>query len=1115
MIGFVTRRSRAVVAVFLVVTLLLGSGVGAIEQSSSLDQFRTDSDEADAQAYIDERFGGDENTTTAQLIVREENALSKGSLISTLELQGEFRGNETINATLAEEPFGDLSNVVATAAIRQERADELETRSEDLETRGETLEERSERLEAEGEAIESEGEELAERGDALEDDAADLEADAAELEERRGELAEERADLEARGEFMAETLNETRDLRVAYDRGEITEAEYGAGMGDLDAESRERLPAAEYAAFSPLIDDVADAQAELNALEAQYRAGGITEEEYDARSAEPAAEIESAYDAIEGEVLAPASADLADRGEALEVDAAALEERQERLEERGDALEADRAALEERSEDLEAEGEAVEREADALEEDGEALEEEFAAISEIDPSREEQIAQLESMSQSEIDDVLETVLDEDAPREVFVFLPTDYEPGSTTADARAIYVTQVTEEEASVEGEAPDSLVDSQLAMAAIVEERFDSAFVFGSGIITDEIDRSLADSLGIVLPLALAFVVCVLAIAYRDPLDIALGGVGILAVLLWTFGFMGWAGIAFNQIMIAVPVLLVGLSIDYAIHVFMRHREQRETQRVSDSERGATTREQRAETGEGTRRAMAVVLSGLGMALVWVTATAVIGFLSNLVSPVGPIREFGVASAFGIVSALLIFGLLIPAAKVELDAALESRGYDRRRRAFGTGGGPAGDFLSLGGRAARRAPWAVIAVALLLTAGSAYGAAGIDTTFEQEDFIADDPPEWMKSLPGPLAAGEYDSKANLEYVNGNFLREDTRTEVLVEGDVTRDDALERLAEAEGLAGESDSAVVLSSGEADVRSPLSVMEAVAEEDEAFEETFSSADTTGDGVPDENVEGVYDALFVADAEAAEDVIYRTETAEYESFRLVISIRGSAGTDLATEETRAVAAVLDGDGLEATATGQLIVFGIVEEELLRTVIESMLVTLVAVFAFLMLAYRWAHGSAVIGAVTLLPIVLSVAWILGTMYLLGIPFNVMTGTITSLTIGLGVAYNVHMTERFLLERERGYGLFEALDRSVRGTGGALLGSAATTVGGFGVLVFAILPPLQQFGLITGLTIVYAFLASVFVLPSLLVVWTRYLGPDRGHTAETETATPAGGSD
>ncbi|KYH27388.1 chromosome partition protein Smc [Halalkalicoccus paucihalophilus] len=1098
LIEFVTERSRIVIAVFLIVTLVVGSGVGAISQSSSLDQFQTDSEAADKQAYIDEHFGGDENTTTAQLIVRGEDTLSKESLLSTLELQGEFRGNGTIDGTLAEEPFGDLSNVVATAAIRGERADELEDRSEDLEARGEALDERSQRLEAEGEALESEGEELAARGEALESDAADLEADAADLEERRTTLEEDRAAIEARGEFMAGTLDETRDLRIAADTGEITEAEYEAGIANLDTEARERLPAEEYAAFSSLIDDVADAQADLNALDARYRAGEITAAEYETRSAEPAAEIEAAYAAIENEVLAPAGSDLAERGEALESDAAELEQRQATLEERGDALEADREALEQRGDELEAEGEALEEEATALEDESEALEDDFAAISGIDPSIDERIAQLESMSQSEIDDVLETVLSEDAPREVFVFLPTDYEPGSTSADARAIYVTQTTGEDTVIEGEAPPSLVDSQLAMADIVEERFGSSgFVFGSGIISDEIERSLTDSLGIVLPLALGFVGVVLVIAYRDPLDIVLGGAGILVVLLWTFGFMGWAGIAFNQIMIAVPVLLIGLSIDYAIHVFMRHREQR------------------AESDEGTRQAMTVVLSGLGMAFVWVTATAVIGFLSNLVSPVGPIREFGIASAVGIVSALLVFGLLLPAAKVELDAALESRGYDRKKRAFGTGGGPASEFLSLGGRVARRAPWAVIVVVLLLTAGSAYGAAGIDTSFEQEDFIADDPPDWMQNLPEPLAVGQYDSKEDLEYVNEHFLREDTRTEVLVEGEITRDDTLTRLAEAEEIAAESDSVVILSSGEADVRSPLSVMESVAEEDESFEEVFTAADTNADGVPDRSVEGVYDALFATDTEAASGVIHRTETGEYEAFRLVISIQGSAATDLATEETRGVAAVLDGDGLEATATGQLIVFGIVEDELLQTVIESMLVTLVVVFAFLMFAYRWANDSAILGAVTLLPIVFSVAWILGTMYLLGIPFNVMTGTITSLTIGLGVAYNIHMTERFLIERERGRDLFEALDRSVRGTGGALLGSAATTVGGFGVLVFAILPPLQQFGLITGLTIVYAFLGSVFVLPSLLVVWARYLGPDRGHTTGTETTTPAGGSD
>jgi hypothetical protein len=40
----------------------------------------------------------------------------------------------------------------------------------------------------------------------------------------------------------------------------------------------------------------------------------------------------------------------------------------------------------------------------------------------------------------------------------------------------------------------------------------------------------------------------------------------------------------------------------------------------------------------------------------------------------------------------------------------------------------------------------------------------------------------------------------------------------------------------------------------------------------------------------------------------------------------------------------------------------------------------------------------------------------------------------------------------------------------------------------------VFALLPPLQQFGSITALTILYSFLASVFILPTFLVVWAKW---------------------
>ena len=120
-------------------------------------------------------------------------------------------------------------------------------------------------------------------------------------------------------------------------------------------------------------------------------------------------------------------------------------------------------------------------------------------------------------------------------------------------------------------------------------------------------------------------------------------------------------------------------------------------------------------------------------------------------------------------------------------------------------------------------------------------------------------------------------------------------------------------------------------------------------------------------------------------------------------------------------------------------------------------------------------------------------ALCWLLGAMALFGIPFNSEMAVITSLAIGLGVDYSIHVGERFVAERERRDSLAESMRATITGTGGALLASASTTAAGFGVLGLALAPPLRRFGLVTGLAIIFAFVACVTVLPCLLVVRER----------------------
>ena len=724
------------------------------------------------------------------------------------------------------------------------------------------------------------------------------------------------------------------------------------------------------------------------------------------------------------------------------------------------------------------------------------------------PTVDEKIEALESRSDEEVEELLAEVLDPDTENQgedPYEFLPNDYEPGETESDARITFAFQ---EDDSGPDEEPEAAYAAQVELDGLVGDRFEDAFVFGQGITDEASGNAVGDSFAIITPVAFVLLVVTLGVAYRDLVDVLLGFVGIGVVMAWLAGLMGWLEIPMSQLLIAVPFLLIGLSIDYSLHVVMRYREARqgildtvdetETDGGGDPDGGVS---------RGVRAGMALGLSGVILALAAATFSTGIGFLSNVVSPLPAIRDFAILSAGGIFATLVAFGILVPALKVEVDRVLESRfGRDRRKRPFGVGVGPVGRTLSGIVSVVRRAPLAVVAVAFLLAVGGAYGATGIDTEFNEADFLPEDAPEWAKSMPGPLAAGTYTIADDAEYLGENFQErgEGSQSQVLIREGVTDPAVLVAIDETvgeidsngsvSGTSGDGDAVETIqirADGEPAVETPLSVAEEIAAENETVADALDDRDTTGDGVPDEDLEGLYDLLYETDEETASAVLYRTDDGEYETARILVDVRGDAAAQDVADDTRAFAASIEaGAPVTAIAAGGPVTTAVVQDALLETLVQAFAVTLVVILVFLTTLYWVRHRAPELGAITLAPVVAALAWLLGTMALLEVPFNSETAVITSLAIGLGVDYSIHVGERFVAERERRESLEAALSATVAGTGGALLGSAATTAAGFGVLALALAPPLQRFGLVTGLSIVFAFVACLTVLPSLLIL-------------------------
>ena len=127
-------------------------------------------------------------------------------------------------------------------------------------------------------------------------------------------------------------------------------------------------------------------------------------------------------------------------------------------------------------------------------------------------------------------------------------------------------------------------------------------------------------------------------------------------------------------------------------------------------------------------------------------------------------------------------------------------------------------------------------------------------------------------------------------------------------------------------------------------------------------------------------------------------------------------------------------------------------------------------------------------------MIPVTLSSIWILGTMYLAGYTLNVMTVMVTSLTIGLGVTYAIHAVERYRLVMRRTGDVEKAVFETISHTGGAILAAAITTIAGFGILILSPLPPEQQFGVITAMSIFYALVTTIVVLPPVLYIYGKW---------------------
>lgn len=180
------------------------------------------------------------------------------------------------------------------------------------------------------------------------------------------------------------------------------------------------------------------------------------------------------------------------------------------------------------------------------------------------------------------------------------------------------------------------------------------------------------------------------------------------------------------------------------------------------------------------------------------------------------------------------------------------------------------------------------------------------------------------------------------------------------------------------------------------------------------------------------------------------------------------------------------VMLGDPLEepgirvSPLTGGLPVSLDINEGIHETQSYTTLLTLLILTIVLCIVFR----SFRIGILTMIPVATIIIWQPLLMSSGDVNVNIFTAMIGTIVFGIGVDDAIHVMHRIQEEGETAVGM----SRAVESTGQTIFETTATTVAGLGAGFFVAFPGLVNFFILMMLLIGFAFLTSVFLLPACI---------------------------
>ena len=540
------------------------------------------------------------------------------------------------------------------------------------------------------------------------------------------------------------------------------------------------------------------------------------------------------------------------------------------------------------------------------------------------------------------------------------------------------------------------------------------------------ELSEIMINDLKLLIPLIGALIVLSLFFSFRTLRGVILPLLSVAISTVWTLGIMSLLKIPFTAISDIIPVILIAVGSAYSIHVINKFDED------------VTSNDDRINQ---SKKALSQIITPVILAAV----TTMAGFIAFVFgSYLTMIQEFGIFSGLGVLFALIVSVTFVPSVLsllpvknkiLSVNGEIEKKGITL--------------FMDKIGNFVLKNEKAIIFGGIIIVIVCALNIPKIERKVDMLDYF------------------QKDSNIRLtEEMMEEKFGGSIPIQILVKGDIQDPTVLKEMKKLEDFL----------EAQGDAQNPQSVADLIEEMN----------DVLGDGkvIPDTR-EKIANLWFLLEGEDVMSQLVNYDKTEAVIQATIVTIDSKRLRRLVVDIEEYIKE-MDASEFTFTQTGMHKIYNHLDESIVKSQMQSLIIALILVFLFLLFQMHSFSG----GLIGLIPILFSLLVIFGVMGIVGIPLDIATVLVGSISIGIGIDYSIHFVNRFRKEFKRNETTIAALDKTLETTGKAILINVITVMLGFLVLVMANLIPLRRFGVLVAITMIGSGIGAITLLPAIILI-------------------------